>query len=163
LHLDFEFTPKYYLDYIKNAKEADLADFKSSAMTKVLSHSNLSEQMVFLEAVQEYQVLEDTLLSNLHQLREYEYSYYRKLSKVLAANGRYLGATMLRRYLVNSILIKATSKYYDYAVSDLKLAIEYGAQVVDWKNIPDSGHYVKNLQDTHKKKYSFWDRIQFIK
>ena len=157
-------SPKYYLDYVKHADDLEKAKFKQIAMTHVLNLSNessITEKLVFLETVEEYEVLEEFIIKNLDKLTEYNYSYYRKLSKALALRGRYLPACLLRRYLIDSVLAKSVSKYYDYAVSDLKLSVEFGRHVTQWKNFNNNEEYINNIKIMHKKKSSFWGKIQF--
>ena len=67
---------------------------------------------------------------------------------------------LIRRLLVADCLDGKKSKYYDYAVSDFKKSVEFGDGVTDWCGIDDGyGFYVKTFEK-HKKKYSFWDRIE---
>jgi hypothetical protein len=60
------------------------------------------------------------------------------------------------------VLVAAKSKYYNYAVSDLKLAMDYGYQVIDWQDFPNNSEYLAALQTKHGKKYSFWERINVV-
>jgi hypothetical protein len=151
--------PQYYQDFIKYASSEEQDRIRQLAIEHSLKSTNIDVTLKFLESINEYDYIETLITKSLEKLNEYNYSYYRKLSKTLATNGKFLSATLLRRYLVDNVLFKATSKYYDYAVSDLKLAIAFGNEVQDWGDYSDNKKYFSNLFITHKKKYSFWDKV----
>jgi hypothetical protein len=118
---------------------------------------------LFLDAVQEYELLSNFVFQKHEQLSRFvNISTLRKLSKTLVTNAQYLAATLIRRELVNDVLATAKSQYYDYAVSDLKLAMDYGHEVVDWKDFLDNSKYLTELQTKHGKKHSFWNRINLV-
>ena len=153
---------KYYNEFSKyaSADEQELTRNKAIALAEKAADFNAT--LAFLESIQEYQHIQELIINNPEKLDQYNYSYYRKLSKSLAANGKFIAAALIRRSLVNDLVAKAASKYYDYAVSDLKLAIEFGNQVEDWQGSQNNDDYLNELKLTHKKKYSFWERIQFV-
>ena len=154
--------PKYYNDFIKFAAPEVQAEIRQQAIELSLKNNDFNATLVFLEAIEEYECIEDLIVKNLDKLDQYNYSYYRKLSKSLAVNGKMLSAVLIRRSLVDDLLAKAASKYYDYAVSDLKLAVEFGNQVQNWLHFANTSEYLDSLKLRHKKKYSFWERISFV-
>ncbi|MFN8789785.1 MAG: DUF6880 family protein [Neisseriaceae bacterium] len=152
--------PDFYTKFMKHVKsEEDRDKYKQQAIDYALNAKDFNHTLVFMEAIQEYDELENLIINNLEQLSEYNYSYYRKLSKGLASHGKYLPATLLRRYLADNVLLQAKSKYYDYAISDLKQAIEFGDKIDNWKSFLDTKHYFSHLIEKHKKKYSFLEKL----
>ncbi len=69
-----------------------------------------------------------------------------------------LSAVLLRRRLVDAILAKGNSKYYGYAVTDLRQADRLGRMVRDWQAIEDQSQYLIQLKVRHGKKSAFWSR-----
>jgi hypothetical protein len=69
-----------------------------------------------------------------------------------------LSALLLRRRLVDAALEKGQTKYYGYAVSDLKHADLLSRLVTDWGDIEDQKQYLARLWAKHGRKSSFWSR-----
>jgi hypothetical protein len=154
---------KYYCDFMKKSADSDKDNYRQEAMKVINKNPRLDLVVFFLDEIQEYKLLGDFMLQKHEPLsRSVNVSLLRKLSKTLAINAQYLAATVIRRELVNNVLAAAKSKYYNYAVSDLKLAVDYGSQVIDWQNFPNNGEYLAELQTKHGKKYSFWERINVV-
>ncbi len=152
-------SPKYYQDYLKHAAVEDIDTAKSKATELALNHDIFDLTLQFFEELDDYVTLGRIIPENLERLSSYSYSYYRKLSKKLANHSEYIAAILLRRTLVEDLLAKGASKYYDYAASDLKLAMDFGEHVHSWGSHLNSEEYLTLLQMKHGKKYSFWDRL----
>lgn len=152
-------APKYYQEYIKHAKADDITVAKSKATELALNHDIFDLTLQFFEELDDYATLGRIIPENLARLSSYSYSYYRKLSKKLANHSEYIAAILLRRTLVEDLLAKRASKYYDYAASDLKLAMDFGEHVQSWGSHLNNDEYLTLLQMKHGKKYSFWDRL----
>jgi hypothetical protein len=154
---------KYYCEFMKKLADCDKNNYRQEAMEIISKNTRLDLVVLFLDEVQEYELLSDLICQKHEQLSRFgNISTLRKLSKTLAANAKYLAATLIRRELVNDVLATAKSQYYHYAVSDLKLAMDYGLQVIDWQNFSNNKEYLTKLQTNHGKKYSFWGRINFV-
>lgn len=148
----------YYWDIIKNANNDEHASVREEAIALACTKDNFKIRLQFLESLKEYQLVEEQILEFSHKLEQDEYSYYRKLSKLLAKHNFLLGAIVLRRFLVEEVLKKAASRNYSYAVSDLKVMLEYGEQVTNWRELLNNSDYAQLLYKQHEKKYSFWQR-----
>ncbi len=154
---------KYYCDFMKKLADCDKNNYRQEAMEIISKNTRLDLVVLFLDAVHEYELLSNFVFQKHEQLSRFvNISTLRKLSKTLVTNAQYLAATLIRRELVNDVLATAKSQYYHYAVSDLRLAMDYGFQVIDWQNFSDNKEYLTKLQTNHGKKYSFWDRINFV-
>ena len=152
-------SPHYYLDYCRYINNEQKLVAKEKALTMAGNRDSIGEAIYFLDEIQEYALLSDFLLENTQNLNDVHYSFLRPLSKRLAANGYGLAATVLRRSLVEGILNKAQSKYYKYAISDLKLAKDYSHHVTDWRGIVDHTTFVDELRHAHPRKMAFWTQI----
>jgi len=69
---------------------------------------------------------------------------------------RPLGATVLYRALLDSILSRAISKYYNHGIRYLKKLDQLEARVDDWKSLQPHAEYKERLQAAHGRKRSFW-------
>ncbi|MCW2488850.1 transposase [Candidatus Symbiopectobacterium sp. NZEC127] len=83
-------------------------------------------------------------------------SFIRTLSSTLYKHGYALAATLLRRLLVEDAINQAKSKYYSYAVSDMKKAIDYSEDLEDGPQFPGTESYLRTLYEQHKRKTSLW-------
>lgn len=70
-----------------------------------------------------------------------------------------LAATILYRANFESILNQAKSKYYGYAASYAVKLRNLSLQIGDWKGLMPHADYWKGIQEDHKRKTAFWDRI----
>lgn len=82
--------------------------------------------------------------------------FIRALSSTLYKHGFALSATLLRRFLVESTIEKAQSKYYSHAASDMKKAIDYGKGLAGSSQFTDTLTYLNLLYLQHKRKTSLW-------
>ncbi|TAN45776.1 MAG: hypothetical protein EPN22_01120 [Nitrospirae bacterium] len=67
-----------------------------------------------------------------------------------------LAAALLRRRLAEAILEKGVSKYYGYAVNDLKQTELISRMVQDWQGNEDQSLFMLRLKARHGKKSAFW-------
>lgn len=153
---------KDYLEYVKLLSEEERQIARNKAIELTKAQGNIAVSLRFLYDVKEYDVIDNLIFENNQKLNAYDYSLYRKLSTDLAKNGKYLAATLLRRELVNNVLTKAISKYYKYAVSDLKKAGEFSLQVTDWHEFDDHDTFMEVIKESHKRKTAFWHQVNEI-
>ena len=154
---------KYYCDFMKKLADSEKDHYRQEALKIMDKNPRVDLVVLFLDKVQEYELLGSIMLQKRERLvTAINVSALRKFSKTLATNAQYLAATIIRRELVNNVLATAKSQYYDYAVSDLKLAMDYGQQVIDWCGYLTNQEYLTELQTKHGKKYSFWSRINLV-
>lgn len=91
-----------------------------------------------------------------HSLAPLSNAFIRTLSSTLYQHGYALAATLLRRYLVEEAIYQAKSKYYSYAVSDMKKAIDYSESLEESAQLPGTAAYLSALYEQHKRKTSLW-------
>ena len=109
----------------------------------------------------EYNLLEDALVDFVKSgepLDMRSVSEVRKISTSIAKE-KPLVAVLIRRLLVADCLEGKKSKYYDYAVSDLKKSIEFGEFIEVGRDIEHPVDHFNSLVEKHKKKVSFWSRV----
>lgn len=87
-------------------------------------------------------------------------SFIREVSSKLFNYGYAWPATLLRRYLVEHTLQSAQSKYYRFAVSDLKKSIDYGVGLNNDPLLSSTSVYLASLYDKHKRKMAFWSLVE---
>ena len=150
-----------YLAYLKHATESerDTAQAKAVALAKKYTH--LSSTLAFLADIQQWDEVNALILQHAKTdtLNGADYSQYRKLSTSLAKQGRGLAATLLRRALVADVLQRAQSKYYHYAISDLKKANDFAQTVSDWQDFATHDTFMQTLQTQHARKSAFWSKL----
>ncbi len=105
-----------------------------------------------LDAAAEY------LLRHREELNGDLYQSLLPLAKALEQGGRFLGASVVYRALLESILGRAQSRYYHHGVRYLKKLDMLSASIKDWRDIPPHTQYKEDLRAKHKRKYSFWSK-----
>ena len=154
-------SSKYYLDLMRMLSQEQQSTYREEMLQLLAERTTfIGAVWAFLDDVEEYQVLSESIIKNNQKVCGVNVTPIRKLSKTLAANGFPLAAVVIRRELINYVLGEAKSKYYDYAVSDLKLCFEYGTQVLDWQEFEDNDSYLFELKTRHAKKYAFWGKVE---
>lgn len=83
-------------------------------------------------------------------------SFVRTLSSTLYKHGHALAATLLRHFLVEEAINRAQSKYYSYAASDMKKAIDYSDGLEESAQFPGTENYLRTLYEQHRRKTSLW-------
>ena len=78
-----------------------------------------------------------------------------------ALEGDYpLGATVVYRALLESILERAITKYYHHGVRYLRKLESLAPRIEDWQGITPHREYFSELREAHKRKRSFWAKYQ---
>ncbi|APC91036.1 MULTISPECIES: DUF6880 family protein [Francisella] len=150
-----------YLSYIKYAN----AEESQEAKQKIKEHINAKdfgvETIEALYTLGEYDLLEDALVDFAKTNEELDLRYVSDIRKISTSISKEkpLVAVLIRRLLVADCLNGGKSKYYDYAVSDLKKAIEFGEIVENWREIQHPIVYFNFLIERHKRKVGFWNRV----
>ncbi|MEL5515682.1 hypothetical protein PTR77_25675 [Serratia bockelmannii] len=83
-------------------------------------------------------------------------SFIRTLSSTLYKHGYALGATLLRQILVEESINRAQTKYYSYAASDMKKAIDYSEGLKESTQFEGTENYLRGLYALHYRKISLW-------
>ncbi len=86
------------------------------------------------------------------------YQFLLPLAKALEEGGRFLGAILVYRSLLESILGRAQSHYYHHGVRYLKKLDVLSPSVKDWRGLPSHEDYKENLLEAHGRKRSFWSK-----
>jgi len=92
------------------------------------------------------------------QLNGNLYQFLLPLAKALEEGGRFLGATLVYRSLLESILNRAQSRYYHHGVRYLKKLDVLSPSVKDWRGLPPHEDYKEGLLEVHGRKRSFWSK-----
>lgn len=160
----FELTlsKKYFDAAIKNKVDSEKVRHKDIAVSICLnkSETNLLTSLMFLEELNELSIINKLILNNHDTLNKDYYYFYRPLSIKLFENKYSLASCILRRKLVEGVLEKAQSKYYNYAVSDYSCAKKYAEKVDDWLNFDNHANYLAALRQNHGRKPSFWSKMR---
>lgn len=121
--------------------------------------------MLFLSELKDYEKLDFEIVNaGRNEMTEilalFRGSFIRSLSGDLYRHGYAYSATFLRRILVEDSISRSQSKYYSYAASDMKKAIDYSKNVTWTALLPSTEDYFKSLFMEHKRKYALWEIMQ---
>lgn len=99
---------------------------------------------------------EEYVLQRSEQINGDFYQWLIPVVEVLESSAKWLGATVIYRALLDSILRRARTKTYPYGVKYLKTLGRISANITDWKSIENHVEYFERLRQNHGKKTSFW-------
>lgn len=97
----------------------------------------------------------------LSQMRAcFQPAFLRRLSTDLYTQGYIRAAIILRRCLAEGAILTAQSRYYAYAVSDLKKSFDYSIAMNTEESISEALTYFSTLHAKHHRKVALWSLIQ---
>lgn len=82
------------------------------------------------------------------------------LAERLMAAGQPLGATVIYRALLDSILARAQSPTYGHGVRYLRLLGKLAQRITEWAGVPAHDDYAAAVRERHARKHSFWRRYE---
>jgi len=136
----------------------------SDEVVEILAQPTLSySDAAFLLQIERFDDAETYLLDHADELNGDYYDRLLPMAEVLEATGRPIGATVLYRALLDSILRRAISKIYHHAVRYLKKLDLLATQVSDWGRIDNHSVYFEQLETNHGRKKSFWSRYERVR
>ena len=112
----------------------------------------------FLIEIQRYDAAGAYLIDRADKLDGDNYDLLLPIAELMEATAHPLAASVVYRALLESILKKARSKIYHYAVWYLKKLDLLATTVSDWCQIDDHSTYFEQLQAKHNRKTSFWSK-----
>lgn len=118
-----------------------------------------SADAAFLLAIGRSAETEDYLFRHVEQIDGGQYNWLVPLAEALEKNGRYPGASLLYRALLDSILLRAQTKTYGHGARYLRKLDRLAAQVTDWRTLDPHSVYRERLIQDHRRKSSFWARF----
>lgn len=152
---------RFYRLYMKAGGDPDndTPDFIRTARA-----NGLRTYLHFAEDLTRFDLISDVLVATPAAELETPFafsssSHLRTLSTKLYQQGYALAAVILRRFLVESYINKAQSKYYAYAASDMKKAIDYSEGLEESAQFAGTLNYLRALYAQHKRKSALWQAM----
>lgn len=154
----FQCSTRFYHLYIK-AGEKDVDH--SPIFLNIAKEMGLAQYICFASDIERYDLIDACIIATAKDnfadsLAYITHSSLRTLSSTLYKHGYALTATLLRRFLVEENIQQSKSKYYNYAASDMKKAIDYGEGLDESVQLPGTLTYLNALHEQHKRKTALW-------
>jgi len=86
------------------------------------------------------------------------YQFLLPLAKTLEEGEQFMGATLVCRSLLESILGRAQSRYYHHGVRYLKKLDALSPAIDDWRGLLSHEDYKESILAAHSRKRSFWSK-----
>jgi len=145
-----------YEDVLRHISVELQISFKSEAVQMAFDFHDATQALRFLSDTQGRDSVSKFIRMKHALLNGKNYIVLRCVAKKITDYDP-LGAVLLYRKLLETIMGSAVSKYYKYAVKDLKCIEELNGRVNDWEGYVQPIAYFKAFEQRHKKKYGFWD------
>jgi hypothetical protein len=140
-----------------NKKEQIIND----EIIKIEKSSLLNESNIkFMLAINKIEQAEQYLIRRADQLNGYNYTTLPSLAKDMEKHHCFLGASLIYRSLLISILERAYTKAYTYGARYLKKLDQLAETISDWKQVHHHETFKSQLIETHGKKRSFWSKYE---
>lgn len=100
------------------------------------------------------------ILNFTEQLNGDCYTLLLPIAQGMEKAGYWLTAYVIYRALLESILGRAQSKYYNHGVRYLKKLDNLSSQITDWQKVMPYAVYKQELTKTHFRKKAFWTKYE---
>lgn len=148
-------SPSIYGQILSNAKPEFKESFRKSSIEEAYNFSNPHIAVNFLVEAQELEECGKLVHLKINQLDGNYYYTLRPAARILQQLDS-LAAVLLYRKMIQPVLDKAKSKYYNYAAQDLALCSLLSVGISDWRGYEPHDIYFKRMMELHKRKISFW-------
>jgi len=147
--------PDVYGQILSHAKPEFKESFKLKAIEQAFNFKYTSTALEFLIQAQEFEEAIKFTYLKLDQINGEQYHTLRPAADIFRKIDP-LAATLLYRKMLQSIVDRAKSKYYNYAAKDLITCKNLSSEITNWGIYDDHDKYLQVLQVTHKRKVGFW-------
>ncbi|MBC7098356.1 hypothetical protein H5T52_04450 [Candidatus Bipolaricaulota bacterium] len=148
-------------DLLRAIGEEKREEVLSKQVEEILSQEHFSyEDASFLVEVGRLEEAERYLLCHRERIDGDLYSVLLPWAKALECSGYLLGATVVYRALLESILDRANTKYYHHGVRYLKKLEALAGRIRDWGELTPHSEYFARIREAHKRKRSFWGKYE---
>jgi hypothetical protein len=149
----------YYVDFLDNEKVENRDGYKRKAIEIAFNHTNVHSALDFLMWLNEEKLLRELIFNRLSEVDGSNYRNLRKIAQFLFSAAEPEASALLYRAMLLSVLEKAASKYYPYAVADYIKAKHCSDKFLGKLNIPNHEEFNRQLLMKHGKKTSFWNLV----
>jgi hypothetical protein len=153
------FTSNAYKEALSLAKPEDIKQMQREALTSASKSNRLLDALSFLA---EEKFLREAATLVLERWKEINGSVYTTLGDIAKklAKDYPLSSVVLHRLMAEAVLDKGISKYYGYAIRDLRSAERLGLEVTEWHDFKNNEEYIQELRGKHRLKKSLWERYE---
>ena len=153
------FDSEAYKEAFTLTKSEEHDQLQREALAAASRSSRLLDALSFLI---EEGFLREAASLVLERCQEIDGSVYTTLGAISKelANTYPLPALVLHRLMAEAVLEKGVSKYYGYAVRDLRAAEGLGLAVTEWHGFKNNEEYMQELRVTHRLKKAFWEKYE---
>ncbi len=145
-----------YEDALKHISQESQKEFQGLAKQIAFNFPNATGALQFFYDIHDEDSVSGLIRYRLGELNGKAYNILRGVAKKIAQQDP-LGAILLYRKMLETIMSAGQSKYYLYAVKDLHSIETLNNSVKDWEGYTQPIMYFKEFEIKHKKKYGFWD------
>jgi hypothetical protein len=144
--------------YLKQLPEFTDFQHEQKALEFVTHHEDIHHAMYFMTLWHAPKHLNDMVLKRYDEVDGNIYEVLPMVAKTLASDYP-LSATLILRKLIDDSLDNAKSSRYKHTAKHLAECNILSQYIQDYKEYDSHNDYVKNLKNTHGKKYSFWGLV----
>lgn len=152
-------SPSHLQEFLRKLPPDQVEEARRHAVEMALSHADTHAALSLLVKIGERDAAEQVVLTRLAMLDGQLYFVLRPAAEALASTHP-LAAVLLYRQMVDAVLAKAQSKYYDHAVRDFQQASRLAETITDWRGQEPHAAYLTRLRDQHGRKRSFWEKVE---
>jgi hypothetical protein len=135
------------------------SDFRARACEDAKTSPSLASAAELLFALQEPALAEQLIIERSGELDGRNYVLLTALVKRAKANGLLLAAALIWRTLIDAILTRGYAKAYGHAARYLLELRAVSASIGDYRGHPSHESYEGALRLAHRRKVSFWARL----
>ncbi|MFT5703740.1 MAG: hypothetical protein ACI9TO_001118 [Rickettsiales bacterium] len=151
---------RYYVEFLDNEPDEEIfKKYQAQAIEIAKNHLDIDLSVNFLMWLNEPVLIRETIFKRQSDISGSNYKLLREIAAFLIESGEFEAAAILYRSMTLSVLEKANSKYYSYAISDYVKAKDCDERFRGKIDVPSHKEFEAELLQDHGRKTSFWNLV----
>lgn len=111
--------------------------------------------------VQHFDLASELLIEHGDQLTELYYGTFLRWLNILNENTHPLSCIVCYRCLLSNLLDRGYAKAYHHGADYFHTLLKLDKSITDYKNLQNAQSYIRDLQEKHGRKRSFWQQANY--
>lgn len=149
-----------FQEWSQTVDEQRAAEARRQYIEKISAAKFSGTNLLFLIEAGKEDVASEYVAGHADQVsgEGYAYGFLLPVAKTLENGAFFLAASIIYRALMEDILARAISKYYNHGVRYLKKLDALAPKIESWHGVLSHDNYFEQLKQSHFRKSAFWRR-----
>lgn len=150
----------YYHKLVQKKKDPN--EIKSKLLEIILKYQHRLVAINLLCDIREFEKANEIILNEFEAFTDDHYYNIKEIAKKLSKTSFSLASILMYRLVISDLISRASSKYYEWALSYISKILDLGVTVKSWDNKGDNLSFIYALYQAHPRKASFWSGYKHL-